>query len=403
MTKGFFFLPLLCLWLFTTANSAQALDMTGRASIVSLAAMPASGDAGYKTGQHNLLANQASLRLMFDDTAAQSQWSIHATSTYQRSDGLPLSNLHSSDLFRYRPLAGNWHDTSSASDTNRLGYDIDRLVYKRNFDNISLALGRQAMDWGSGRFWQPLNVFGAFAPTDLDTDYKTGIDAAVLDWYPSAFSSLTTVYIPKSDEHGDSMAIYARNQVGEAAEVSVLAGQVLGNKVLGASIESEALGMGWRWEGLRYETQAQTTALFWIGGLDYQFENGTLLATEWYHNSAGADNEVLLAASQSNPRVIYGLQQHLGKNVLGLALNNDITALLHGSYALFTSFLQDTAGRNAFSFLHQASLSYLMSDESDLLFSALIGQGKGLDTSLAPQSEFGHLPSSVTLRYRRYF
>ncbi|MFK5914693.1 MAG: hypothetical protein QM484_09970 [Woeseiaceae bacterium] len=43
---------------------------------------------------------------------------------------------------------------------------MDRAVYKYRFKNTTVALGRQAIDWGSGRVWLPLNVFGHL-PTSL--------------------------------------------------------------------------------------------------------------------------------------------------------------------------------------------------------------------------------------------
>jgi len=38
-----------------------------------------------------------------------------------------------------------------------------------------------------------------------------------------------------------------------------------------------------------------------------------------------------------------------------------------------------------------------------LLLSVAIGTGKGLDASGNPRSEFGHLPPTMTLRWRCYF
>ena len=90
---------------------------------------------------------------------------------------------------------------------------------------MTFSVGRQAIDFGSGRFWQPLNVFGSFTPTDLDTDFKPGIDAARLDWFTSDFSSLSAVYAfsPKdnttiSTGKTTNSALHYRSQVGEQSE-----------------------------------------------------------------------------------------------------------------------------------------------------------------------------------------
>ena len=69
----------------------------------------------------------------------------------------------------------------------------------------------------------------------------------------------------------------------------MLAGEVVDNRVVGASFESEWSGIGWRVEGysIMIKPMGATDSLFWIAGLDYQFDNGTLLNLEWHQNDAG--------------------------------------------------------------------------------------------------------------------
>lgn len=366
------------------------------------------GDIGYQPdGSSALTADQQSARLMFDDTLSQGEWSLHLRTTRQHVSGYPLDEFHSSDLFRYYKGEGSWLDEQEGDNSTRAGYELDRAVYRHRFTHFTLGLGRQAIDWGSGRLWQPLNIFGAFAPTDLDTDFKPGIDALTMDFYPSAFSTLTGAYVlsPKDNEEiKDSGSVYYRRQIGALSELSLLAGSVIGNRVAGGSFESAIGGMGWRLEGLYYSLeQNDEKAFFWITGIDYQFENSTILAVEWYDNSRGATRESQLGAMTEDPLVVYGLQQHLGRQVLGIALERDLTPLLHGGYTLLASPLENSDGGRHFSFLHQLNLNYSVSNESDLLLSLFYGNGKGLNALDEPQSEFGHLPISISLRLRFYF
>jgi hypothetical protein len=104
-----------------------------------------------------------------------------------------------------------------------------------------------------------------------------------------------------------------------------------------------------------------------------------------------------------DPLVAYGLQQQLGRHILGVSLQRDLTPLLNGGYTLLAGTLRDGDNRRHFSLLHQLNLTYSVSDESDLLFSLLYADGKGLNAADDPQSEFGHLPTSATLRLRFYF
>ncbi|HXH64932.1 MAG TPA: hypothetical protein VNH42_05420 [Mariprofundaceae bacterium] len=396
---------LIVLALLLAAAPAHAVELTGRLSLLGAAAQARPGDLGYTPGGDNRqLLDQESLRLMLDDTGKQDEWSLHAKAVRQNAVRYPLTSLGPSDLFRSDRLSGDWQNDQTASHTTRIRYEIDRAFYKLRAQSITLSVGRQPIDWGSGRFWQPLNVFGAFAPTDLDTDYKPGIDAAVLAWFPSAFSALTAVYVPVLNRQLTTRAsgvVHYRRQVGEASELQLLAGSVLGDRVAGASFETDIGGMGWRLEG-RYTT-ANHGSVFWITGIDYQFGDSTTLTLEWYENSAGAASEADLARVVNERAVRYGLQQQLGRHVLGVSLNRTITPLLTGNYLLLASGLKNAAGGVSASLLHQLSLTYSLSNESDLLFALLVTTGKGESAAGVPQSEFGHAPASAMLRYRLYF
>jgi len=385
--------------------AAGAVELTGRLSLLGSAAESRPGDFGYQPlDNHTQLLDQESLRLMLDDAVETGEWSLHFKAVRQNFIRYPAPNLYASDLFRSDKLSGNWQNEQSASHTTRILYEVDRAYYKFRSQHAALSIGRQPIDWGSGRFWQPLNVFGAFAPTDLDTDYKPGIDTVAAEWFPSAFSSLTAVFVPALNRRlvsTASGAVHYRQQVGEASEVAVLAGSVLGAHVAGASFETDIGGIGCRLEG-RYTT-AKRGSVFWIAGFDYQFEDSTTVTVEWYENSAGAASERALAAIANEQAVRYGLQQHLGRHVLGLSLNRTFTPLLTGNYLMLASALKDTANATSVSLLHQASLSYSLSNESDLLFSLLLATGKGVSVVGEPQSEFGHIPASGMIRYRRYF
>lgn len=389
-------------------SAASAAEFTGRFSMLGVTGMAEAGDVGYQpTGGNALSADQQSARLMFDDVLSHAEWSAHVRMVRQQLTNYPVVERHSSDLFRYRRGDGSWLDERNGDSATTIDYEIDRFVYRYRFEHYTLGLGRQPIDWGSGRFWQPLNVFGAFSPTDLDTDYKPGIDALTVDVYPSSFSSLTGVYVPGPKDNTDiesSGALHYRRQVGELSELSLLAGSVIGNRVVGGAFESALGGMGWHAEGLYYTlNESDEKAFFWITGINYQFENGTLIAAEWYDNSGGATKEAELAQMAGDPLVVYGLQQHIGRNILGVLLQRDITPLITGSYTFLTSMLRDHNNHQHISQLHQLNLTYSVSNESDLLFSLLYANGKGLNAANEPQSEFGHVPTSVSLRLRFYF
>ena len=53
---------------------------------------------------------------------------------------------------------------------------LDRLAIGYTKDNFVLKLGRQAISWGNGLMFSPLDIVNPFDPTAVDTEYKTGDD-----------------------------------------------------------------------------------------------------------------------------------------------------------------------------------------------------------------------------------
>lgn len=394
--------------LLISFNSHSA-ELTGRFSMLGATSQATQGDIGYINNDNILSADQQSVRLMLDDAQDESEWSLHIKAARIHLSNIPFNDKHSSSLFRYNKLSSNWLDENELTNATRIGYEVDRAVYQHNFKKINIAIGRQAIDWGSGRFWQPLNVFGAFSPTDLDTDYKQGIDVAQLNWFPSDFSSLTAAYVfsnnddPSIKKHTNS-ALHYRKQIGKESEFALLAASIIGYNSVGASFESAWNKLAWRVEGAHYsDTQSNKDFTFIIAGADYQLNNGAVITAEWYSNSRGANSVAELSNVQVDTFNEYGLQQHLSKNVLGLSINNTISPLLNGGYTLLTGSIKNANGKMNTSLLHQINVTYSVSNESDILFSFQSATGEGLSSVGKIQSEFGHVPANITIRLRFYF
>lgn len=394
---------LISLLLFSATSFA--MDITGRFSMLANTAQASGGQIGYiNKNQDTLSADQQSLRLMLDHNTDQTEWSVHLRMMRQQLTGVSDTTKHYTDLFRYQPLSEDWISQETNTSSLKAGYEIDRAVYQYHFKQSVISAGRQPIDWGVGRLWQPMNVFGAFAPTDLDTDFKPGIDAVTYDWYPTAFSNLTVAFVLTNQdqvqiEQNNNFAIHYRTQIGETSELLLLASQVIGNQVYGGAIETAWHGMGVRLEAVSAHLTAQNEdTLFWVGGLDYQLDEKTTLLFEIYDNSHGATSYKELSTIQTDPLVLFGLQPQLSRHMIGAGINREVTPLWQASYTLLGSLLTDSM-----SFLHQLNLTYSVSNESDLLISAIITNGAKMSSLGEIQSEFGAIPSSLTARLRFYF
>jgi hypothetical protein len=421
---------LLFLGFMGSLGQLHAVELSGRLAGSTNLSQAEAGELGYFPGNFTdksdtINSNQQSVRLMLNESGAQAfSWELHGKLLRQNvnrlSSGSGLGNGLTKEVFRYKALS-NLEELSEADSSQEdkkdelFIYELDRAVLAYQFKKTDFSLGRQAIEWGAGRFWQPMNVFGAFSPTALDTDYKGGIDSARLSYYPSSFSSLDLVVAAATEdssaanqEYKESFASVYRQQLNGLGELSFLLGEVLDNNTLGVSLESEWQGIGLRFEGVQYEMDIDDERyLFFIAGLDYYFSdyftNGFLLTVEYYQNELGAEKQSELSAQFVNPLLLNGIQQHLGEQVLGLSLNRDVSPLLNMNYSLLGSQLQNIEGSNKSSFLHQINFSYSLANNADFLVSFLMGNGAKLNLLGLPQSEFGHVPDTLSLRLRYYF
>ena len=67
-------------------------------------------------------------------------------------------------------------DTLRDRDSYRLLHRLDRLNLGTTTAWGTLRLGRQAITWGNGLIFNPMDLFNPFAPTEVDRDYKAGDD-----------------------------------------------------------------------------------------------------------------------------------------------------------------------------------------------------------------------------------
>ncbi len=421
----FSFVYLLFLIYFSSSSPIFAAELSGRFSVLAL-----QSDSESKATR----GDQQSLRLMFEhiDEGGDASSGVNPNASII-ADGLQLYVGHlklrrqhtaalrnsslstsfnhwadfkaSTDLFRYKSLNDQWQDACNLNRCTVFDYDLDRLFYQYQKENHSLTVGRQAIDWGVGRFWQPLNVFGAFSPVDIDTDYKPGIDAVLYEGYPSDFSTLSVAYVFTASEleYHNSFALHYRQQLGSQAELTLLTGRILDQWAIGAAFEDSWQGMGWRLEGIGYhKNQQQEGFVFTSAGIDYRFEQGTRFSFEWYHHSKGGEGSMY-----SNPWLVYGLQPYFTANVLGFSAQHELSPLWQGSYTVLTGVLGSGSEIEA-SWLHQVSLTYSMTDETDLVMAFVHARGEQIEDASSGQSqradsEFGSLPDVATIRLSVYF
>ncbi|MDH5302206.1 MAG: hypothetical protein OEW58_12685 [Gammaproteobacteria bacterium] len=388
---------LLLAMMFSSAGKAE--EMSQRFSLFALCFAADMETSDSETG-HCL--QQQSLRFMLDDSSESSSWATHLKVRNQYFSDAYAYAPKATSPFRYQSLSDSYATDCGERDCSRFDYEVDRALYRWQQSQMDLSIGRQAVDWGSGRFWQPLNVFGAFSPTDIDTDFKNGIDVLTASWYPNPFASLTGVYQPAMQGE-DSGVLHYRAQFADQLEGAALIGSVIDDWVVGASLEGPMGGFGWRWEMLARQSASDARSLFSIAGMDYQFSDGTVLIVEGYYHSDGVDREQQIPMVSDNMLRMANIRPQLASQLLGVGASKNFLALWQGSYLLLFSVMDDIDQQAEISLLQQVSLTYSLSDESDLLLLWAAGVGKSRTSEGRVRSEFGDIPWSMAARFRLYF
>ena len=135
---------------------------------------------------------------MYADYQAVGQWGD--------SLGLPLE---STDLFLLPPALPDddrrWLDlTDTLTDRDSRGavQRLDRLNVGYTGDRAVLRIGRQAVSWGNGLMFNPVDFFNPFNPAAVDTEYKLGEDMVYGQYLLGDGSDWQGVFVQRRDEEG---------------------------------------------------------------------------------------------------------------------------------------------------------------------------------------------------------
>ncbi len=100
---------------------------------------------------------------------------------------------------------------------NRLMYHrLDRLSATCTSDTITVRAGRQALTWGNGLVFNPMDLLNPFAPSDVIRDYKAGDDMLVVQGYSGPFSDIQIAYVPRRNPGTGNVSGNASSFAGKA-------------------------------------------------------------------------------------------------------------------------------------------------------------------------------------------
>lgn len=179
----------------------------------------------------------------------------------------------------------SWSPVKSAHFS--LNHFIDRAYYRHTFDAVEVTLGRQRIAWGTGRVWNPTDLFNPINPANFAKVEKDGVDGVTAKL---PFGSFTDLSLVLNTPRGRSLngGFRFRTNVAEY-DVSLLGGRFDDRIVAGADFAGSLFEAGLRGEGIYsvHPDDAEPGFVKFILGADYQFTSEFYALVEYQFNGEG--------------------------------------------------------------------------------------------------------------------
>ncbi|MFW6372125.1 MAG: hypothetical protein ACOC3W_00365 [Thermodesulfobacteriota bacterium] len=193
-------------------------------------------------------------------------------------------------------------ETLGQDDGHILYHRLDRLVLTMQPKWGTVRLGRQALTWGNGMLFNPMDLFNPFAPTDVDRDYKIGDDMAVAQFSLKELGEFQVLYVPRrnpasGDVEWDSSAAAGKFHFFHGSrEFDLMIARNYENLVFGAGALGYLGSTAWRisgtWTFLPEESETDRY-LSLVANLDYSWvwwERNWYGFLEFFYNGLGEND-----------------------------------------------------------------------------------------------------------------
>jgi len=346
--------------------------------------------------------NSANLR--FNGMVGKDAWggradyqlfTLHGDSVelFQQSPGLGLlPGGVPDDRFRVMDLT----HIIDESDGSITGHRFDRLFFDHTTEKTVLRVGRQAISWGNGLFYNPMDFFNPFDPAAIDKEYKTGDDMIYGQYLQQSGNDWQGVWVGRRDPGGDvtskvsSTAAKYHAFVGEL-EIDALLALHFDDPVAAIGGVANAGGGVVRADIIMTHTDSDdfvssvaNYSYSWVG-----FGKNMSGIFELYYNGFGISNGDYSQANLGRhqelaSRLARGEIFTLGRNYFAAGLTIELTPLWLFNPTLFTN-LNDQSGQLQLTSLHD------IKQDIQLILALNLPWGE-------PGTEFGGIDSGVAGR-----
>jgi hypothetical protein len=169
---------------------------------------------------------------------------------------------------------------------------VDRLHFDQGLGFADIVIGRQRIAWGTGRIWNPTDLFNPINPTSFAKIEKDGVDAALTTLTFGDFTDLTIVYNPQEGWETANAGFRFRTNYDEY-DMAIVGGHFDKRVVVGGDFAGNLFQAGVRGEGILSADRHNLGSSFakYILGIDYQFTSKLYGLLEYHFNGEGTKDK----------------------------------------------------------------------------------------------------------------
>ncbi len=382
MKKLMFIVVLL---VFAGGMLAQDFEFTGYVVEMPIYQNPGKDAAKLFGADENIYMNLNRVRLkpelyLFEDTRINLEYEA-AGLYFNKSAAIPVTSVGKTNRQIF-DLSGKLADGNNYI----LNHIIDRFYIRQDFDWGNVVVGRQRIAWGSGRVWNPTDLFNPINPANFAKIEKDGADAILSAIYLGNFTDLDIVFNPNEKIANSNFGARFRTNIG-VYDYSIIVGRFDKRLVGGLDITGNLFGAGLRFEGVYSQHQDKSDDNFtsFIAGVDNQFTAELYTLVEYHYNGAGEDDKNKYNLND----LLSGKLLNLGRHYMNVQATYQVNALVNAMFGVNKNFSDNSGYLNG-------TISYNVLQNLNLM---LGGQYSFGDTF----TEYWYYGSSVYLQSEFYF
>jgi hypothetical protein len=233
---------------------------------------------------------------------------------------------------------------------------LDRLAIGYTGEKVVARFGRQAISWGNGMFFAPMDIVNPFDPTAVDKEYKTGDDMLygqyLLDNGHDVQAGAVFRRDPRTGDVESDQATYALkyHRVSTDGELDFLLAQNYDDVSVGVGGNRSTGGAVWRADIVVTDTATETRTQF-VTNLSYSWSwlgRNMTGVVEYYFNGFGQpggqyDPQSLAGNPELIQRLARGEVFTLGRHYIAGGISIEMTPLWTVTPNLFANIEDPSA------------------------------------------------------------